>query len=272
MAVRRGTARGVGQVAAAIRMLTGIPMPADSRDLTGAAAYGLVGAMVGLLGGVVMLILGGTVPALAAILAVATIAIVSGGIHLDGLADTMDALLATDAARAEMARKDPAIGSGGAVGLILVLGTEVAALAALAGPPGGAGPSHACLACIAAGSASRALPVVLVQLRGNALSRGVVLSRGGLGSWFVDRVGGLDAATAAVTAGLAIALAGVATGAVAFLAGAIVGAALGIGIGLVLVRARRQIDGDMLGATVELGFAAVVGAIAIGLSVTWPIR
>ncbi|MEO8437945.1 MAG: adenosylcobinamide-GDP ribazoletransferase [Chloroflexota bacterium] len=266
VALRRGTARGAGQVSAALAMLTRIPVPEHPRDLTGAAAYGLVGALVRALGGVVMLVLGGTIPTLAAILAVATMAVVAGGIHLDGLADTMDALLASDAGQAERARKDPAIGSGGAVTLVLVLGAQVAALAALAGLPTGSGPTLACLACIAAGSVSRALPVLVVQLRGGALSRG------GLGSWFVDRVGGLDAVAAALTAGLVIALTGLAAGGVAFIAGATVGAVLGIGIGLTLIRARRQLDGDVLGATVELGFAAVVGALAVTMSVTWPIR
>ncbi|MEO8438172.1 MAG: hypothetical protein ABI562_06900, partial [Chloroflexota bacterium] len=64
VALRRGTARGLGQVAAALAMLTRIPVPAHPRDLTGAAAYGLVGALVGALGGVVMLVLGGTIPTL----------------------------------------------------------------------------------------------------------------------------------------------------------------------------------------------------------------
>jgi hypothetical protein len=40
--------------------------------------------------------------------------------------------------------------------------------------------------------------------------------------------------------------------------------------GLILVRTRRQVDGDVLGATVELGFAAVVGAVAIAMAMTWP--
>ena len=41
-------------------------------------------------------------------------------------------------------------------------------------------------------------------------------------------------------------------GAIAFGAGVAVGAAVGVGIGLFLGRARRQVDGDILGATVEL--------------------
>ena len=138
--------------------------------------------MVGALGGLVMIVLGEAVPTLAAVLAVTVMAVVSGAIHLDGLADTTDALLARDAAQAEIARKDPAIGSGGVVTLILVLAAEVTALASLAVLPGGSGPQVAALACIAAGAASRALPVVVALLRGDAVSRV------GLGAWFAERV------------------------------------------------------------------------------------
>ena len=43
-------------------------------------------------------------------------AVVSGAIHLDGLADTADALLAPDPAAPRPLAQDPAIGSGGGVG------------------------------------------------------------------------------------------------------------------------------------------------------------
>ena len=65
-------------------------------------------------------------------------------------------------------------------------------------------------------------------------------------------VASLTAAVVAVVAGLLV-------GAVAFGAGIAAGAAIGLAAGLILVRTRRQVDGDVLGATVELGFAAVVG-------------
>ena len=137
-----------------------------------------------------MLAVGEAVPTLAAVLAVTVMALVSGAIHLDGLADTTDALLARDAAQAEIARKDPAIGSGGVVTLVLVLATEVTALASMAVLPGGSGPQVAALACIAAGAASRALPVVVALLRGDAVSRV------GLGAWFAERVSVVDGVVA----------------------------------------------------------------------------
>ncbi len=260
----RVTERPGGEIAAAFGMLTRIPVRSSSRDATGAAAYGLVGAVVGALGGLVIVVLGGPVPTLAAVLAVGTMAVASGAVHLDGLADTTDALLARDAAQAEIARKDPAIGSGGVVALIVVLAIQVAALASLAALPGGSGPVVAGLACVAAAAISRALPVVVVLLRGDAMGRV------GLGAWFAERVGVLDGVSAAVSAALVSVVAALLAGAVAFGAGIAVGAAVGIGIGLFLVRARLQVDGDILGATVELGFAAVVATVAIGMAVTWP--
>ena len=260
----RAVERPGGEIAAAFAMLTTIPVRSSSGDATGAAAYGLVGGLVGALGGLVLLVVGEEVPTLAAVLAVTVMALVSGAIHLDGLADTTDALLARDAAQAEIARKDPAIGSGGVVTLVLVLATEVTALATLAVLPGGSGPWVAALACIAAGAASRALPVVVALLRGDAVSRV------GQGAWFAERVGVVDGVVASATAAVVVVIAGLLVGAVAFGAGIAVGAALGLGAGLVLVRTRRQVDGDILGATVELGFAAIVGAVAIAMAVTWP--
>ena len=253
-----------GEIAAAFAMLTRIPIRSSSRDATGAAAYGLVGAVVGALGGLLMILLGESVPTLAAVLAVGAMAVASGAVHLDGLADTTDALLARDAAQAEIARKDPAIGSGGVVALIVVLAIQVAALASLAVLPGGGGPVVAGMACVAAGSVSRALPVVVVLLRGDAIGRV------GLGAWFAERVGVVDGVSATVSAAVVAVVAVLLVGAIAFGAGIAVGAAIGVGIGLYLVRARRQVDGDILGATVELGFAAVVASVAVGMAVTWP--
>ena len=65
------------------------------------------------------LAVGDLVPTVAAILAMAMLAVLSGGLHLDGLADTFDALVAAGPDAAERARKDPAVGAAGATTLIL---------------------------------------------------------------------------------------------------------------------------------------------------------
>ena len=263
LALRRGAAGATVEIAAALTMLSRIPVRQARTNATGAAAYGLVGAFIGVLGGLVMVLLGGSVPVLAAVLAIGTMAVVSGGIHLDGLADTADALMAPDSSRAEAARKDPALGSGGAVALILVLAAQAASLLSLASA---AGPVVAGLACVAAGAASRTLPVV------TALFRGGAALHGGLGTWFASRVKGMDGAIATVTTVVVAGAAGALAGSLALTIGVAIGFGVGLALAAVLLRLRRQLDGDLMGAIVELGIAAILGATAVAMTVPWPIR
>ena len=252
-------ARPVGELRAALTMLTRLPVAAEPQMASGARAFAIVGAAVGLAGFVLLLGLGAAVPPPAAILAVAAMAILSGGLHLDGLADTADALVAVGPDAAERARKDPAVGAGGAAALILVLGLEVATLTLLVT---GSGPLYAAITCVVAGAVSRMVPVVLVRLAGSRASAG------GLGAWFAGRTTNADAAVAVAT-GLAVTIAGgLAIGAPALLVGGLVGGIGGVTLGLGLVRARNQLDGDLLGASVELGFAATV--LATAARARWP--
>ena len=253
---------GVGTIRAALSMLTRIPVAAaGDEDDTGAAAYGLVGALVGAIAAVPVALLAGPAPTLAAILAVGTLAIVSGGLHLDGLADTADALMAPDRMRAEAARKDPGIGSGGVVALILVLAAQVAGLVSVMTVGGTA---VAVVACIAAGAASRTLPVVLAWAgRGRGAAAG-------LGAWFLARVGPIDLAAAVLTTAVVTIIGASLAGSVAVLLAVALGSIVALTAAFGLAYARGQIDGDLLGATVEVGFAAIVGAIAVALNVAWP--
>jgi adenosylcobinamide-GDP ribazoletransferase len=252
----------VGTIRAALSMLTRIPVAAaGDDDDTGAAAYGLIGALAGAIAAIPVALLAGAAPTLAAIVAVGTLAIVSGGLHLDGLADTADALMAPDRMRAEAARKDPGIGSGGVVALILVLAAQVAGLVSVMTIGGTA---VAVVACIAAGAASRTLPVVLAcsdRGRGPAA---------GLGAWFLARVGPVDLAAAVVTTAVVTVIGASLAGSVAVLVAVVLGSIVGLAAAFGLVYARGQIDGDLLGATVEVGFSAIVGAMAVALNVAWP--
>jgi adenosylcobinamide-GDP ribazoletransferase len=73
-------------------------------------------------------------PAIRSVLVVMTLAIVTGALHLDGLADTADALGAgRDRTRALEILRDPRIGSFGAIALFFALALKVLALARLAG-------------------------------------------------------------------------------------------------------------------------------------------
>ena len=179
---------------AAIALLTRLPVRPDETAVSGAAAFPLVGAIVGFVGAVPLALASAGEPVLAGILAVGAMTVLTGALHLDGLADTADALLAPDPATAERARKDPAVGPGGAVALIVVLGIEVAALASLASS---AGALAAGAALIVAAVVGRTLPVVTVAL---APSR---VEAGGFGGWFAARVGRGDAI---VAVGIAIVL------------------------------------------------------------------
>ncbi|MDQ6793873.1 MAG: adenosylcobinamide-GDP ribazoletransferase, partial [Chloroflexota bacterium] len=129
--ISRPVAGAFEQVRAATALLTRIHVR-GGRDATGAAAFGLVGAGVGAAGGIAIVIVAGVSPLAAGALAVAVMAILSGGLHLDGLADTADALAVGDPARADIARQDPRVGSAGVVALAVAVVVDAALLASLA--------------------------------------------------------------------------------------------------------------------------------------------
>lgn len=98
--------------------------------------FPVVGLLVGALGAVVFLAASLVhLPGLpAAVLALGAMAIFSGALHEDGLADTADALGALpDRERALEIMRDSRIGSYGVVALILAVGTSAAALGDIAG-------------------------------------------------------------------------------------------------------------------------------------------
>jgi adenosylcobinamide-GDP ribazoletransferase len=180
--------------------------------------------------------------------------VLSGGLHLDGLADTADALVAIGPDAAERAREDPRIGVGGVVALILVLGLEATSLTLVLQ---GAGVLVGAVICVIAASTARAVPVILAPLS----PRHVAPT--GLGAWFAARTGRVDAFVAAGLA-LGVALAGsLAVSAPVTIAAGLTGMIGGVGLGLGLVRLRGQLDGDVLGASVELAFAMALSAAAV---------
>jgi adenosylcobinamide-GDP ribazoletransferase len=243
----------IDELRAAVGMLTRLSMPGPPVAGTGARAFAIVGALLGLTALVPLVVLGTAMPVAAAILAIALVAILSGGLHLDGLADTFDALVAVGPDAAERARRDPAVGAAGATALILVLGLDVAALASLLASRG---PLFAGLACVVAASVSRLVPVVLARLARSAAADE------GLGAWFVRRTRRGDVAVA-VTTGLALlAAVSIAVGGWSLAIGGVAGGVASVGLGLWLVRLRGTIDGDLLGASVELAFASTVVALA----------
>jgi adenosylcobinamide-GDP ribazoletransferase len=122
----------------ALAFLTRLPVPvppgAGPREVArGMAAFPLVGGLVGAaLAGAAVLLARVLPPALAATLAVALGALLTGALHLDGLADAADALGAgADRERALRIMRDHHLGTYGAAALVLSLLAKVAALAAL---------------------------------------------------------------------------------------------------------------------------------------------
>jgi adenosylcobinamide-GDP ribazoletransferase len=245
---------------AAMAMLTRLPLAPANRATAGARAFGLVGALVGLVGAVPLVGLGAFMAPVGAILAIGAVAVVSGALHLDGLADTADALVAGGAEASERARKDPSIGPGGAVALILVMGLQIVATVLLIERSGAL---QAGLACVVGCAGSRVAPVIVARATASKARQG------GLAAWFEQQSTGWDAVLAASSAAGVAVLAGILAGSQALVAGGVLGFAIGMGLSLGVIRLRGQLDGDGLGAAVELTFAAsLVSTAAI---VRWPV-
>jgi adenosylcobinamide-GDP ribazoletransferase len=127
----------MGSLILALRFLTVIPVP--GRESTGPSALGraawwfpVVGLMLGSALAVAALAADALFPPLvAAALLVTGWKVVTGGIHLDGLADSLDGLAGRDAARRLAIMRDSRIGVFGAAGLVLLCLLAVTALASL---------------------------------------------------------------------------------------------------------------------------------------------
>src|SRR5258705_12893498 len=140
------------EVLAAIAFLTRVPVRAPPREVTGAAAFGLVGCLVGIAGAAALLLVGERAPLAAGGLAVTALAFVSGAFHLDGLADTADALAAPSPEAARRARRDPRVGAAGAAAIAVTVLVDASLLASIVAS---AGRLTAALACLIAAAGSR---------------------------------------------------------------------------------------------------------------------
>jgi len=253
-ATRGRTGGPIDELRAGLALLTCLPIPGTPVAQTGVRAFALVGALLGMSTFVPLLALGAALPTVAAILAVAMLALLSGGLHLDGLADTFDGLVAVGPDASERARRDPAIGVAGATALVIVLALDTAVVSELITRQGVV---TAGLACVVAGSLSRLVPAVLARLARSAAADD------GLGAWFVRRTSRRDVAIVVAT-GLTVTLAiAVAIGRWELAAGGVIGGVGSITVGLGLARLRRTLDGDLLGASVEIAFATTLLVTAV---------
>lgn len=247
-------ARVADESMAAVAFLTRIPLGRGEHDRPGAAAFGVVGALLGAVATLPLLAFAGPAhePTLGAVAAVAVIVVLSGAMHLDGLADTTDALLARDPTAADRARKDPAAGPGGLAAVVLVLLAEVAALASIAGSDLALAP----WTLVVASGLARVAPVILVR------SPRLEPRQGGIGTWFASGVTGGDVTIAVATAGGLVTTLALATSPLNARA-SLVGGGVGLALGWILGVRRGGMDGDSLGASVELTFAAILVAVAL---------
>ncbi len=137
----------------AVAFLTVVPLAAAAGhpgERLGRAYFPAIGALLGLVAGVCFVMVAAlTTPLIAAVAATAVLAVLTGALHLDGVADAVDGLFGgKDVARRLEVMRDPRVGSFGLVAVILVVIGDVAALASIP-------PSQAIVALVIAGAISR---------------------------------------------------------------------------------------------------------------------
>lgn len=240
-------------LAVAGAFLTRLPLRAGAsaggEDLARAAPFfPLVGAGLGAVIGAAAIGLAEVLPALiAGLLAVALELVLTGAIHADGLADSVDGLGGRDRERSLAIMRDHAVGTYGAAALFLDLGLKAVALGYL-------GEAGALGAVVAAIALSRAAPLPLGWL--------LRYARAGEGSGRL-LAGQVRAASTLAGVALALLIAAAATGvtALALIAAATAATAL---VAALSHRRLGGVTGDVMGAAIELSAIAVlVTAVAL---------
>lgn len=201
--------------------------------------FPLVGLLLGAIGGLVFLMLEhlcGT--PLAALFSVLALALLTGGFHLDGLADTCDGVFsARNRERMLEIMRDSRLGTHGGLGLIFVLLGKVLVVNELALRGGAMLPALAC-AC----AAGRSACVLLMYRQRYAREQG-------LGNLFIGKITGRQCGIALALGALLCALLLQGPGLIAFALTLVIVYLLG----LALKRTLGGQTGDTLGAAIELG-------------------
>jgi cobalamin 5'-phosphate synthase/cobalamin synthase len=249
-----GPDRGLkGPLRAAVAYLTLVPVgaaPIADGDLArGVVWFPPVGAVIGGASALVAAGAGRVLPGpVAALLAVAAGAALTGALHLDGLADTADGYGGRSRERALAIMRDHATGAYGTVAIVLDLGLRAAVIASLTGRPRGL------LLLVAAGALSRAAAAALGALVPDA--------RGGSGQ--AALLGGAGRGRVAAAAILAVAIAVLTGGPVGLLAGLAAGGLTALW-GWHCRRRLGGVTGDTLGAASEASeLAVLLVAAALG--------
>lgn len=234
--------------------------------------FGVVGAGIGAAVGTTHWVsLQLTTPLLAAVVAVGADLVLTGLLHLDGLADSADGVLPPlDRARRLAVMKDPAVGAFGVAVVVLVLAARIAAFAALAPAANGTGNAGSeALTAILPVAAIWAVSRVVMA----AVARHVPYARaatgGGLASAFTGEPAsdarGVSGATdlflaLSVVAATALAVGGTGLRGVVAIVGCVTGA-----LAVVTVARHRLggFTGDVLGAAGMIGETAALMLLAV---------
>ena len=179
-------------------------------------------------------------PLLVGLLTITAWKLLTGGLHLDGLADCLDGLAGRDAAHRLAIMRDSRIGAFAAIGLVLVLLLDVAAVAEMA-------EDRRWRALVAAPTVARATPLVLARLFPPA-------RRDGQGASFQASVGRGPTVLAVALASLVAVVVLGWTGVVAALGGLLAAVLLG----WLLASRLGGVTGDVLGAAVEVAELTVL--------------
>lgn len=225
--------------------LSGMPEPAQlGRSLL---FYPLVGLLFGVLLWGLNILLAGAPPLLHGALLLTAWVLLSGGLHLDGLADSADAWLGGfgDRERTLLIMKDPRSGPIAVIALVLVLLLKFAALLALI-------------------EQGQALVLVIVPLLGRGALLGLFLTTpyvraGGLGQALADHLPRSAGWQVVFVGALGCVLVAGWTGAAAL----IIASGVFVGLRHMMLRRLGGCTGDTAGALLELLEMAVLVGLAL---------
>ena len=247
--------RRIGDLLLATRFFTRLPVPIDSeterRPLAESAwAFSLVGCIIGTVGGVTAFLASDLPSYAAALLAVAAMCALSGGLHEDGLADCADGMWGGASPQQRLTiMRDSKTGAFGVIALVTVLSLKAAAIASLLSV---GGELAAALAIVAAASASRGLLPIAMKAFPVASETGRAAEAG-------------SPKTQDVIAGgiISILIAFTMIGFNTSINGLIVGSLLAGGLGYLAVKRFGGHTGDVLGAQQQILETAILLAATL---------